>query len=272
MQGYWDAIMDLLAKDVVLISGVGEGLGRDTALKFACEGADLVVTARKPDVIDGVARDVEALGRKCLPLVCDIGKLPDCERVRAAALERFGKIDALINIAYRGDWPARRSLLDSEPDLSNYRDCFEVNVFATLQMTRVIAQHMVERRRGRIVMVNTMTAERVLPGSEAYSGSKIALQRMTRAVAMELGEYGIRVNSIHPGYMLGPQVMEVMRQRAQANGTTMEHEIKQISEQAALRYIPPTEEYARALLFFASSLSDAVTGQSLHVNGGLYMH
>src|SRR5262249_50353182 len=130
----------------------------------------------------------------------------------------------------------------------------------------------VERRRGRIVMINTMTAEKVLPGSEAYAGSKIALQRMTRAIAMELGEFGIRVNSMHPGYMLGPQVMKVMQERAQRNGTSPEEERRAVSERAALRYIPPTEESARTLLFFASRLSDAVTGQSLHVNGGLYLH
>jgi enoyl-[acyl-carrier-protein] reductase (NADH) len=72
--------------------------------------------------------------------------------------------------------------------------------------------------------------------------------------------------------MWGPQVAKVMEARAARNGTTPEAELKKVSEQAALRYIPPTEEYARTLLFFASRLSDAVTGQSLHVNGGLYMH
>ncbi|HSV84644.1 MAG TPA: SDR family oxidoreductase [Ramlibacter sp.] len=264
--------MGLLEGEVVFLSGVGEGLGRDTALLFASEGADVVISARKMDTIRKVAREVEALGRRCLPLTCDVTKLQDCRRAGAAALEQFGKIDTLINIAYITDWPARRTLLESEPDLSNYRECFEVNVFATLQMTRTIAQHMAERRKGRIVMINSMTAEKVLPASEAYSGSKMALQRMTRAVAMELGEFGIRVNSMHPGFMWGPQVEKVMALRAKENGTTPEQELKKVSDQAALRYIPPTAEYARTLLFFASHLSDAVTGQSLHVNGGLYMH
>ncbi|WP_342244579.1 SDR family oxidoreductase [Pseudomonas sp. OTU5201] len=264
--------MSLLIDQVVLLSGVGEGLGRDAALLFAEHGADLVITARRSEHVERIAEEVRAKGRQCLPLVCDIALLEDCERTVAAAIGHFGRIDTLINIAYRGDWPQRVTLLDSQPDLSNYRDCFEINVFATLQMTRSVARHMVERRSGRVVMINTMTAERVLPGSEAYAGSKIALQRMTRAIAMELGEYGIRVNSMHPGFMWGPQVKKVMETRAEQNGTTPEHELRLVSEQAALRYIPSTEEYARTLLFFASPLSDAVTGQSLHVNGGLYMH
>ncbi|RJG00610.1 SDR family oxidoreductase [Noviherbaspirillum sedimenti] len=264
--------MGMLEGQTVFLSGVGEGLGRDAALLFAREGADLVITARRPDIIESIAAEVRQLGRKCLPVVCDITKLDDCERSTHAAIERFGKIDTLVNIAYVTDWPKRLTLLESEPDLSNYRGCFEVNVFATLQMTRLVAKHMVERRAGRIVMINTMTAEKVYPGSEGYSGSKIALQRMTRAVAMELGEYGIRVNSMHPGFMWGPQVEKVMNLRAIQNGTTPEQELKKVTDQAALRYVPPTEEYARTLLFFASSLSDAVTGQSLHVNGGLYFH
>ena len=77
---------------------------------------------------------------------------------------------------------------------------------------------MAERGSGRIIMINTMTAERVYEGSEAYSGSKIALQRMTRSIAMELGPRGIRVNSLHPGFMWGSQVEKVMAERAAAKG------------------------------------------------------
>jgi NAD(P)-dependent dehydrogenase (short-subunit alcohol dehydrogenase family) len=264
--------MGLLQDQVVFLSGVGEGLGHDTALLFAREGADLILTARRPQVIERIAEEARSLGRTCEAVVADISVLADCERAAQTAIDRFGRIDTLVNIAYRGDWPQRTTLLDAEPDLSNWRDCFEINVFATLQMTKCVAQHMVQRRAGRIVMINTMTAERVLPGSEAYAGSKIALQRMTRAIALELGVYGIRVNSMHPGYMRGPQVQRVMAQRARENGTSVDEEFKVVADQAALRYIPPTEEYARVLLFFASPLSDAVTGQSLHVNGGLYFH
>lgn len=262
----------LLQDQVVLLSGVGEGLGRDSALLFAKEGADLVITARRPDFIGRLAEEVRALGRKCLPMVCDINELEDCQRIARDTLAEFGRIDTLVNIAYKGAWPKVTPLLESEPDLSNWRDCFEVNVWATLQMTRAVALHMAERKSGRIIMINTMTAEKVYEGSEAYSGSKIALQRMTRSIAMELGPLGIRVNSMHPGYMWGPQVEKVMAKRAADSGTSVEHEVAKVASGAALRYIPPTEEYARVLLFFASKLSDAVTGQSLHVNGGLYLY
>lgn len=264
--------MGLLEGDTIFLSGVSTGLGRDTALLFASEGADLVLTARKAENIDSIAAEVRALGRRCLPIVSDISSTDDCQNATAAALAEFGKIDTLINIAYRPAWPNITPLIETKPDVSDYRDCFEVNVFGTLQMTRAVALHMAERKSGRIVMINTMTAEKVYEGSEAYSGSKIALQRMTRSIAMELGPFGIRVNSMHPGFMWGPQVQKVLADRADKNGTTVDEEYKLVAKDAALRYIPPTSEYAKTLLFFASHLSDAVSGQSLHVNGGLYLY
>lgn len=264
--------MGLLNDETILLSGVNTGLGRDTALLFAQEGADLVITARGSSNIENIADEVRAQGRRCMPIVADIANPEDCTRAAAEAVMEFGKIDTLINIAYRPAWPNLTPLLETQPDISDYRPCFEINVFGTLQMTRAVALHMAERKKGRIVMINTMTAEKVYEGSEAYSGSKIALQRMTRSIAMELGPLGIRVNSVHPGYMSGPQVDRVLTGRAKENGTTFDQEYAKVAKDIALRYIPPTSEYAKTLLFFASHLSDAITGQSLHVNGGLYLH
>lgn len=264
--------MGLLDGEVVFLSGVSTGLGRDTALLCASEGADLVLTARKPDNIEPIAEAIRKIGRRCLPVVADVCDVEECRRAAALALQEFDQIDVLVNIAYKGAWPKIIPLLDCQPDLSEWRECFEVNVFGTLQMTHAVARHMANRGKGRIVMINTMTAEKVYEGSEAYSGSKIALQRMTRSIAMELGPKGVRVNSPHPGFMYGPQVERVLADRAASNGTTFDEEYAKVAKDCALRYIPPTSEYAKVLLFFASHLSDAVTGQSLHVNGGMYLH
>jgi NAD(P)-dependent dehydrogenase (short-subunit alcohol dehydrogenase family) len=264
--------MGLLEGDTVFLSGVNTGLGRDTALLFAAEGADLVITARGPENIGSIAEEVRALGRRCLPIAADICNLEDCERSTRLAIEEYGKIDTLINIAYKGAWPNLTPLLECKPDISDYRDCFEVNVFATLQMTRAVALHMAERKKGRIVMINTVAVDQNWEGMEAYSGSKVALQRMTRSIAMELGPLGIRVNSMHPGYMYGPQVERMLTKQAADNNSTFDDEYKELAKTIALRYIPPTSEYAKTLLFFASNLSDAVTGQSLHVNGGFYLY
>ncbi|MET0987906.1 MAG: SDR family oxidoreductase [Steroidobacteraceae bacterium] len=264
--------MSLLAGRVALISGVGEGLGRDTAILFAREGADLVIAARKPEIIERVAGEMAAMGRRCIALTCDIQDADACQRVAAAAASEFGSIDVLVNVAYRSDYPhGYASLLDSPPDLSNWRGPFEVNVFGTLQMTRAVAHHMVKQRSGRIIMVNTMMSEMAMVGGGAYSGSKAALQQITKTLALELGPFGIRVNGMHPGYMGGPQVDFVMQTRAEENGTTAAAELKKVTDQLPLRYLSPTSEYAGTLLYLASDLSINVTGQSIHVNCGQWM-
>jgi NAD(P)-dependent dehydrogenase (short-subunit alcohol dehydrogenase family) len=264
--------MELATDQVALLSGCGAGLGRDIALKLAQEGANLVLSARKPDIIESIAQEVHALGRECETVTGDITSVSDCERITNAAIARFGRIDTLVNIAYQPDWPKRMKLTECEPDLSNWRACFEVNTFATMQMTRQVALHMVRQQSGRIIMINTMTADKVQPGAYAYAGSKIALQRMTRILAMELGEHNIRVNSMHPGFMVGPQNVKVMAERAEKAGTSIEEERAKVAAETALRYLAPTEEYARVVLFLASPLSDAITGQSIHVNGGHFFY
>lgn len=264
--------MELATNQVALLSGCGAGLGRDIAIKLAEEGANLVLSARKPDIIEQVAEEVRALGRDCLTITGDITSLADCERITNTAIQRFGRVDTLVNIAYQPDWPKRMKLTECEPDLSNWRPCFEVNTFATMQMTRQVALHMVRQNSGRIIMINTMTADKVQPGAYGYAGSKIALQRMTRILAMELGEHNIRVNSMHPGWMVGPQNERVMADRAEKAGTSIEVEREKVAAETALRYVAPTEEYARVALFLASPLSDAITGQSLHVNCGHFLY
>src|SRR4051812_39330484 len=175
--------MELATDQVAFLSGCGAGLGRDIALLLAREGADLVLSARKGDVIEEIASEVRALGRRCETVIGVITSVADCERMTETAIEKFGRIDILVNIAYQPDWPKRMKLTECEPDLSNWRPCFEVNTFATMQMTRQVVLRMIERRSGRIVMINTMTADKVQPGAYAYAGSKIALQRMTRILA-----------------------------------------------------------------------------------------
>lgn len=263
--------MRLLEGRVALLSGVGGGLGRDTALLFAQHGAKLVLVARSDALTSSIAQEVSALDSDCLVLVGDITSTGDCQRIAADAVAQFGKIDILVNIAHASDYSARCSILDVDPDLEGWRQCFEVNVFATMKITKAVAHHMADIGSGRIIMINSMTAERIQPGSFAYSGSKSALQRMTQVLAQDLSRFGIRVNGLHPGFMWGPSVENSFLRHADENGTSVETEKARIEEQIPLGYMPPTNEYAGTLLYLASDLSLPMTGQSLHVNGGQWM-
>lgn len=267
------SVPGLLEGKVAILSGVGEGLGRDTALLFAKHGASLVITARKPDIIERVAAEVREAGGRCEPVVCDITRTADCERVAQIASEKFGGLDVLVNIAYRSDYPAGyQRLEDTDDDLTAFRNGFEVNLIGTMKMTKAVLPAMKQRGGGYIVMVNTMMAAMTMETGGPYSASKAALEKASKSLALEVGRYGIRVNNMHPGYMWGPQTDFVFHNRAKENGTTFEFEKQKVSDSIPLKYVPTTAEHANAILLLACDLASAITGQSLHVNGGQWQH
>ena len=263
--------MSLLDGRVALISGVGAGLGGDTARLFVDHGARVAMVARTRDVVRRIADEIGTRGGECLSLTGDITKVHDCRRVVADTIKTFGAIDILVNVAGKGDRASRVPLLEIDDEFTAWRESFEVNVIGTMKITRAVVPQMIGRRSGRIIMVNSMTSERVRQYSYAYSGAKAALQRITQVLALELAPHGIRVNSLHPGYMWGPIVQQTMERECARDGISHDEWKKHVVDDIPLGYIPPTSEYAGALLFMASDLSAAMTGQSLHVNAGQYM-
>jgi NAD(P)-dependent dehydrogenase (short-subunit alcohol dehydrogenase family) len=135
--------MCMLNGEVALLSGVNIGLGHDTALRFAQEMADLV-SSWWMEIIAAIAAEVCNLGARCLMLLADICRPEDCATAARAALDGLGQSDILKSIAYKGAWPNITSLLESAPELADWRECFQVNVFGTLQMTRVVTCHIAE--------------------------------------------------------------------------------------------------------------------------------
>lgn len=261
--------MKLLDERVALISGVGQGLGGACARLFVEHGAKVALLARTDAVTRALA---EELGQEnCLVVSADIQRVEDCGRAVRETLTRFGRIDVLVNVAGRGDRANRAPLLELDDEFTAWRESFEINVIGTMKITRAVTPHMMARKRGAIIMTNSMTGERVRPHSYAYSGAKAALQRVAQVLALELAPHGVRVNSLHPGYMWGPVVEATMQREAAASGVTEAEWREATTRQIPLGYIPPVSEYAGALLFMASDLSQPMTGASLHVNGGEYM-
>jgi NAD(P)-dependent dehydrogenase (short-subunit alcohol dehydrogenase family) len=130
---------------------------------------------------------------------------------------------------------------------------------------------MIERGGGRVVMVNTMSANRIESTYGAYAASKGALESATKTLAVELGRYGIRVNGIHPGYIWGDSVACYFGYLGEKRGVTAEDVYREVADETALGYLPSASEVAGSVVFFASDLSRPVTGQSLDVNSGHWM-
>jgi len=254
----------LLEDRVAIVSGVGPGMGRDIALALAREGANLVLGARTEERLEKVAAEVEGLGRKVAWRSTDVTDNDHCLALAAAAIETFGRIDVLVNNAFVQP-PLKRIEYD---DVAEWRRSHEVNVLGSLQMTKAVIPHMKGQRSGSIVFINSMTVRN--PGEKlgAYSATKAALLLMARTLARELGDHGIRVNTVVPGYIWGPNLKWYFRYLSEKDGRTVEQIYEQVAAETALKRLPTPAEIADPVVFFASDLARMVTGQSLDVNAG----
>jgi NAD(P)-dependent dehydrogenase (short-subunit alcohol dehydrogenase family) len=255
----------MLLKDrVAIVSGIGPGMGRDIALVFAREGARLVLAARTESTLRSVAAEVEDRGGEAIPVPTDITRAEECERLVATALERFGRIDVLSNNAYSEGKMAPVEKLE----IDDWRRPIEVNLLGTLQLTMQVVPVMKRQGGGSVVMTNSMIVRKVLPTMAAYAASKAALLAATQGLARELGRHRIRCNSVLPGYIWGETLQGYFEAQARQEGVDPQVVYDRVASEIALGRIPESPEIAEAVLFFASDLSRAITGQSLDVNGG----
>lgn len=261
----------LLKDKVVVVSGIGPGLGIKLAIEAAREGAaGIVAAARTAAKLEEAEARIRELGVKTpvLKVVTDITQREQCDALAKQAVERFGRIDALVNSAYfHGDMDYA-----STANLDSWIPVLQTNLLGSLGLTQAVIPQMKKQKKGAIVMINTMAARVVPPLGEAgYASSKGALAVAAKFLAKELGPEGIRVNSVHMGWMWGAPVEGYMNWQAQENGVPVQKLIDQIASQIPIRRIPPDEECARAALFMVSDYASVVTGATLDVNGGHYM-
>ena len=172
----------------------------------------------------------------------------------------------LFNSAYN---PGAFEPIESA-DMAGWRSAMDVNLFGTMYLTQACIPHMKERG-GSIVMIATMVEHKPLATQGGYGASKMALRAATKHLALELGQYGIRVNSVHMGWMWGPNVEMYFNWQSQSTGRSQEELIAEVVERIPLGEIPDDEDCAKAALFFGSDYSRMVTGSALDVNGGEYM-
>ena len=257
----------LLEGKVAVVSGLGPGMGRDISLALAREGADIVMAARREKRMLKCAEEIEALGRRSLSVQCDISDRSTCDALVEQVRTTFGRADILVNNAFSDG--TYSTFEDS--NLDDWRATFDVNFFGTMNLTQAMLPLLKEQDDSRIVMINTMSTQLIETAFGAYAASKAALATATKTLAVELGRYGVRVNGIHPGYIWGRSVEWFFNDLAEKRGVTFEEVYDEVASQTCLKYIPSSEEIAGAVVFFASPLSRAVTGQALNVNAGHWL-
>jgi NAD(P)-dependent dehydrogenase (short-subunit alcohol dehydrogenase family) len=255
----------LLSGKVVVVAGVGPGLGRQIAVVSAAAGASVVLGARSEPFIAELEEQIAAAGGAAASCRCDVTVDADCRRLVQTAVERFGGLDCMISNAFVAD-PMHVPIAES--DFEQWMPAFNVNLFGSLRMAQAAIPALRERGRGSIVFVGSQIIRRVRVGRGPYASSKAALLAAAQVLAREVGEHGIRVNTVVPGQMLGPNYTRYYGARAAEHGVTLEEELAPVLELLALRAIPTDAEVAGAVVFLASDLSIAMTGQTIDVNGG----
>jgi len=258
------AAAGLLSGKVCVVSGVGPGLGRQAARALAAHGADLVLAARRQSTLDDVLAEVADIGARAITVPTNITDPEACARLMAAATEAFGGVDVLVNNAFRFD--AFQSFEDV--DLAIWRKIMDTNLFGSLQMTRAALPSMRERGGGSVVMVASMVARQPQPVQGGYAISKGALLTATRVLAYELGPSKVRVNAVVPGWMAGPSVDIYIEMTSTGRGVPAQVVVDELNARVPLGRIPSDEDVAGSIVYLASDLSSAMTGQALDTNGG----
>ncbi|MFC4605763.1 SDR family oxidoreductase [Rhodococcus kronopolitis] len=258
---------NLLQDKIVVISGVGPALGRTLALRFAAAGADLVLAARTQTRLDEVAKEVTDLGRRAVTVATDITDQDSAERLVAASVEAYGRVDTLVNNAFA--IPSMKPL--ARTDFQSIRDAVELTVLGALRLTQLFTPAL-EESKGSVVNINSMVLRHSQERYGSYKMAKAALLAMSQSLATELGPKGIRVNSVAPGYIWGDTLKGYFAHQAQKYGMTVEQIYEATAANTDLKRLPETEEVSDAVLFLASPMANAVTGQCLDVNCGEFHH
>lgn len=259
----------LLKDKVVIVSGIGPGLGIELALRSAEQGAKLAIAARTESKLDQAEDAVKSLGlgTELIKVPTDITNESDCQQLVNKTVEKFGRIDCLINSAYN---PGSFTLVE-KADLNKWREAMDVNLFGTMQLTLATLPIMKEQNGGSIVNINTMVTRKPLATQAGYAASKAALTSATQHLALEVGKYNIRVNSTYMGWMWGAPVEYYFKMQSKATGEPIEKLKAEVEKNIALGKIPTDADCAKAAIFLASDYACAITGACLDVNGGEYL-
>ena len=244
-----------LAGRVAVVTGGTRGIGLASARLLAEDGASVVVSGRDAGRLDAAVKELEALGVAALGIAADAAKREDCDRLVDAAKERFGRIDVLVNNAGM----TRDQLLVRMKD-DDWDQVLDVNLRGVFMMTRAAAKVMMRQKSGRIINITSTAGAMGNAGQVNYSAAKAGVIGLTKAAARELAHWNILVNAVAPGLIDTDMTATVPAEARQA-----------LLDQVPLKRIGVAREVAEMVRFLAGDGGAYITGQTIHVNGGLYM-
>jgi NAD(P)-dependent dehydrogenase (short-subunit alcohol dehydrogenase family) len=243
-----------LKDQVVLVTAAARGIGRACALACAHAGADIALGLRDKATDGGVAREIEALGRRVLPLQMDVARLDQINAAVADAHAHFGRIDALVNNAGIGPENPAEKVTEADFDAT-----LAVNLKGTFFAAQAVGRLMIARKYGRIINVSSQAGSVALKGESIYCMSKAAIDHLTRCLAVEWGPHNINVNAVAPTFVWTDGTRPALADEKFHKATLASIPLGRIGE---------PQEVAGAVVFLASPAASLINGATLLVDGG----
>ncbi len=244
-----------LKQQVALVTGAARGLGRAISLALAAAGADVALGLRDKNADGGLAKEIEALGRRCLPLQMDMTNLDQIEKAVDDTVAHFGHLDILVNNAGVAPGNPAESVREEDFDFT-----LAINLKGTFFASQAAGRVMIRQHSGRIINMSSQAGFAALPGESVYCMTKAGIAHLTKCLAVEWGQHNITVNAVAPTFIHTPGTQPAL--------ADPEFRAEVVERIAALHRIGEPMEVAGAVVFLASPAASLITGHTLLIDGG----